>query len=346
YLLTASYLILDGGTGYTQPTMTFTEEGTASSAPLVGQTLVWADANTGWSISGTLTSSVTGEEWLAQQPTSGNASASEIISIAYQHLMLAMITQTGLPAGLVWRIVLGGKTYNITKSTMVLLLPPGMYSWSIETPLIINSTTVFTPTNPSGVLDLTSGGATLEAQYSNLIVATVQVGPTTGTITSLEQGFNATVTKNSTAVALTISSSNSTGPRVLIFYIANGALGTEFPNALTVLLDGASVGKATSVLQLFDVSQTTPLYATTTTANGYEVIVYLPHLSTHTVVLQVPAPPPPPSPSSVPANLIPFVFLIVAILAALINIMLARRGKKGEEKKARPRAERKPQPWT
>jgi hypothetical protein len=192
-VLVVSYSILDGGKGYTLPTFAFTEYGIKSNATVAGQTTIWADANTAWSITGTLTSSVPGEEWLAQQPTFGNATLPETISIAYQHLMLAVITQTGLPAGLFWRITLGGKTNNVTKPSTVLLLPPRMYSWSIETPLIVNSTTVFTPVNPSGVLDLTSRGATLEAQYSNLIVATMQVSQTTASITSVEHGFNAMV---------------------------------------------------------------------------------------------------------------------------------------------------------
>jgi hypothetical protein len=129
---------------------------------------------------------------------------------------------------------------------------------------------------------------------------------------------------------------------VLVLYVATGALGSEFPSALKVFLDGILVESATSVLELFDVTQQAPLYATTTTAEGYEVIIYFPHLSTHTVVLQVPAP----SPALVPANYIPFVFLLVAVIAALINIALARKRRTSPERTARPKAERKKkEPW-
>jgi hypothetical protein len=166
-------------------------------------------------------------------------------------------------------------------------------------------------------------------------------------VSSVLHGFNATATKTSTRVTVSVSASNATGPRVLILYIADGALGSQFPNALSVLLDGVRVQEATSVIQLLDVTQQTPLYATTATADGYEVIVYVPHLTDHTVVLEVPQP----NPVLVPSNYIPFVFLLAAIAAAVANILLARRrksapGKRAPEKKEQPKAEKKPEPWT
>jgi hypothetical protein len=336
YALSLSYSIAGGGSGFGLPVLAFTNQGVLTNSTVSRSATVWADAGTHWTISSKLTNRDPLQQWLAQQSTSGIVAYPQSITVTYQRFMIARIQETGLPFGITWTVTLGGKRYNLTQAGMTLLLTPGLYQYGISTPVIVNSTAVLTPSQPSGTLNLTSTGTTLNAQFSNLIVAMVQANLNSAVVNAIQKGFNVTASKTSTQLSIVISSPDLTGPKVVVLDIANSALGSEFPNLLTVMLDGAQLTKASSVLQLLDVTQPGPLYAVTGTAVGYQVMVYFPHLTRHTLVLSVPVP----NPALLPANYLPFAFLFIAILAALANIILTRR-RRGAERPVKPKQEKR-----
>ncbi len=96
-VLTLSYSIVNGGTGYALPTLGYTLDGAARSATLgLTPTSYAADPGTGWSVSPFLqnTSNVlhpTSEQWMlnasaSTPPTSGTVNASLVASYAYFHM--------------------------------------------------------------------------------------------------------------------------------------------------------------------------------------------------------------------------------------------------------------------
>jgi len=79
-----AYSVSGGGTGYSAPTLSYTQYGSAASATLsTTATTYWLDAGTSWSVTNPLGGSTSSERWQANANTAGTASAGASVTITY-----------------------------------------------------------------------------------------------------------------------------------------------------------------------------------------------------------------------------------------------------------------------
>ena len=81
-----AYSILDGGTGYSAPILSFAAAGVASTyTETTTLTAVWMDQNVSWSTTNPLTGSGSSQRWVANSLTSGTPTAGSSITTPYYH---------------------------------------------------------------------------------------------------------------------------------------------------------------------------------------------------------------------------------------------------------------------
>jgi len=85
-LLTISYAVEGGGTGYDAPTLTYSINGMTESVTLTQSPVTYnVDADGRWSTSASLGGSTQGERWATNQSSSGIVSSDETVQVAYYH---------------------------------------------------------------------------------------------------------------------------------------------------------------------------------------------------------------------------------------------------------------------
>jgi uncharacterized repeat protein (TIGR02543 family) len=102
YSDTLSYSISGGGTGYSAPTLTGTEFGSAYTPSLTGTaTAYWLDSGSSWSVTNLLSGSSSSERWDTSQTTSGTVSATQTIAYTYynQYSIIFQYSVSGSGSG-------------------------------------------------------------------------------------------------------------------------------------------------------------------------------------------------------------------------------------------------------
>lgn len=84
YLLSASYTVSGGGSGYTSPALTYQSYGSQSSGAFA-QGPFWADSGGSWSADNPLSGSSSLERWETSATTSGTVSSSLTLALSYFH---------------------------------------------------------------------------------------------------------------------------------------------------------------------------------------------------------------------------------------------------------------------
>ena len=84
-----AYAVVNGGTGYSAPTLSFTSLGSASTyLETIALTPEWLDYGSTWSTTNPLGGSGTGERWQTASGTSGATSAGASVTTSYYHQFL------------------------------------------------------------------------------------------------------------------------------------------------------------------------------------------------------------------------------------------------------------------
>ncbi|MDV3278695.1 MAG: hypothetical protein LYZ69_09585 [Nitrososphaerales archaeon] len=122
-----------------------------------------------------------------------------------------------------------------------------------------------------------------KAEENNSIPAVVQVTGLGATVAVLDSKFSVSVGKLAgNGLAIQITGTNVTGPRVLLVNLSNSASLTT--NSLRVTLDGNSITQAASLTQVLNPSPGDPArYIVISTSTGLQLLVSIPHFSTHTI---------------------------------------------------------------
>lgn len=110
-------------------------------------------------------------------------------------------TQAGLPSGSQWNLTLGGQTYTSTTNTIALASYPGVFNYSITSPL-----SRYTPSIRNGTVDVKSG-------YTHVAIKFSRTYPVEFNRTGLPVGMNWSVTIN----GMTMNSNSS-----IYFNLTNG----------------------------------------------------------------------------------------------------------------------------
>jgi hypothetical protein len=98
--LTLSYSVLGGGSGYSGPELTYTQNGSLHSANLTSTpTTFFADPGTTWSVTNSLSGGASSERWEAAGSPGGTLTGFTTVSIAYYHQFLVHLGYSTEGAG-------------------------------------------------------------------------------------------------------------------------------------------------------------------------------------------------------------------------------------------------------
>lgn len=126
-----------------------------------------------------------------------------------------------------------------------------------------------------------------DAKTNQTIAAEVQIGD--GNINQKSIDNNVVVkTENTTndAVNITVSATNQTGPKVILVNLNSTTIDVSSIKYLHVLYDGQPISPAANVDQILHANSTDEShYAILITQNGAQILISIPHFSTHTITL-------------------------------------------------------------
>ena len=197
-----------------------------------------------------------------------------------------------------------GDVANVQMQTVVPLSPG---TWQVGFALAANGITVLqsdpvaativlgpTPiVSPAGVTSPTVIGSNQtvvqsiqQAQNDGTIPVVVQVSGNGTTASLLSPQFSVSLGQETNGVLVTISGTNVHGSRILL---VNFDQPIDQSKALSVTLDNQTVTEASSLTQLFG-SPTVPLFVVVSTSSGTQLLISIPHFSTHVIqISEVPA---------------------------------------------------------
>lgn len=124
-----------------------------------------------------------------------------------------------------------------------------------------------------------------------------------------------TTNSSANSVNITVSATNQTGPKVILVNLNSTTIDVSSIKYLHVLYDGKVITPADSVDQvLHGTSSDDPHYAILITTSGAQVLISIPHFSTHTITLD--------SLSKVIPAIPEFPFAILALMIGIFSIIL------------------------
>ena len=131
------------------------------------------------------------------------------------------------------------------------------------------------------------------AKDSKEIPSVVEVSSTEATITQLDSKFSVSVSRpGDNSLSVSIAGANITGPRVLLINLAKDAGALSSLASLRVTYDGNKISQASSLSQVLSGTSTSPpSYVVLATSSGVQLLVFIPHFSSHLIeLLASPAP--------------------------------------------------------
>ncbi len=155
------------------------------------------------------------------------------------------------------------------------------------------------------------------AKTNETIAAEVNVGM--GNVDHKSIDSNVTVkTENFTndSVAITVNASSGTGPKVILINLNSTTIDVANVKYLHVMYDGQLITPAANVDEiLHTTSSDQPHYAILITQSGAQILVSIPHFSTHTITLD--------SLSKVMPTVPEFPLSVIAVFALMITATIA-----------------------
>jgi hypothetical protein len=129
------------------------------------------------------------------------------------------------------------------------------------------------------------------AEDSKVIPAVVSVSGSEASLTQLDPKFSVSVSRpGDNQLSVSISGTNGTGPRVLLINVTKDAGALSSLGSLSVNYDGNQISEASSLSQILNGTSTSPpSYLVLVTSSGVQLLVFIPHFSSHLIELLVPA---------------------------------------------------------
>ncbi len=161
------------------------------------------------------------------------------------------------------------------------------------------------------------------AEDSKEIPAVVQVSGSGTTITQIDPKFSVSVSRPSgNSLDVSISAANVTGPRVLLIDLTKDAGALSSLQSLRVTYDGNKISEASSLSQIFSGTSTSPpSFIVLLTSSGVQLLVFVPHFSSHLIELLAP----PASASAFAAQVPLLLGAFIAVAAASAVVYMRRK---------------------
>src|SRR5574340_71164 len=155
-----------------------------------------------------------------------------------------------------------------------------------------------------------------DAKTNQTIAAEIEIDNGTVDHKSIDNNIVVQTTNSSAnSVNITVSATNETGPKVILVNLNSTTIDVSSIKYLHVLYDGKVITPADNVDQvLHATSSDDPHYSILITTNGAQVLISIPHFSTHTITLD--------SLSKVIPAIPEFPFAILALMIGTFSIIL------------------------
>jgi hypothetical protein len=151
------------------------------------------------------------------------------------------------------------------------------------------------------------------AETSQTIAAEINLVNQTLQTKSIDS--NVSVQTNNTSsdsINISVSASNQTGSKVILINLGNTTINVGNLGYLGVMYDGKPIAPAADVNSLLHANSTSdPEYAIVVTQSGAQILVLIPHFSTHTITITNISKVIPEFPFAVPVFLIGFASMFV-----------------------------------
>ncbi len=173
-ILTLSYSVLNGGSGYSPPLLSYSTDGILQSIPITGFPRNYALLNgTSWTISSSLPGSSSTERWATDQPTSGTAIMVQNITFPYYRQFYSAFDYAIVGGGLSYSapvaLYMGFGKGNSANAGLTVWADAGS-SWQLTNPLLGSSAIERWASNaPSGTV---SGSARYQTYYYHQFTVT------------------------------------------------------------------------------------------------------------------------------------------------------------------------------
>ena len=160
------------------------------------------------------------------------------------------------------------------------------------------------------------------AEDSKQIPAVVSVSASGDALTQLDPKFSVSVSRpGDNQLSVSISGTNGTGPRVLLINVTKDAGALSSLGALSVTYDGNKISEASSLSQVFSGTSTSPpSYLVLGTSSGVQLLVFIPHFSSHLIELLAS-----PAPLGTFIAQVPLLLAGLAAVAAVSAVLYTRR---------------------
>jgi predicted secreted protein with PEFG-CTERM motif len=160
-----------------------------------------------------------------------------------------------------------------------------------------------------------------QAKVNQTIAAEVNVGTNQST-TSIDSNVSVQTTSNTPdSLNVNVSAPSQTGPKVIVFNLNATTVNLQNLNNLGVMYDGKLIQPAPNMDAILHAKSTdSPSFAIVVTQSGIQVLVLVPHFSTHSITIM--------NMSQVIAPTVPeFPFAAIVLVIATFSIVLLSRMK-------------------
>ena len=142
------------------------------------------------------------------------------------------------------------------------------------------STSIFTPTQQ----DIENIN---QAKANQTIAAEVNIGTNQSQTTSIDNNVSVQTTNNTPdSLNVNVSASSQTGPKVIAFNLNATTVNLQNLNNLGVMYDGKLIQPAPNMDAILHAKPTdNPSFAIVVTQSGIQVLVLVPHFSTHSITI-------------------------------------------------------------
>jgi plastocyanin len=208
--------------------------------------------------------------------TSGNMVSGKIVSLDNDGNYITILSTTGnlwFENGQYKLAVQYNDGQSVTNSTYFQLAGPAPEIAPVNTPVI-------TPTQQD--VDNIN-----KARSNQTIAAEINVGNDKTDTKSIDSSVQVQTTSNTPdSLGVKVSAANQTGPKVIVFNINATTINVKNLKDLGVMYDGKPITPAQNMDSILHAKSTDePSFAIIVTQSGVQVLVLIPHFSTHTITI-------------------------------------------------------------
>src|SRR6267143_5104596 len=198
-----------------------------------------------------------------------------------------------------------------------------IHPWMTGVILVGNPTSVYNEVNITKLISKDSSqyvDSINESKNTQIIAAEVNLTNQTVQTKLIDNSISVhTYNTSSDSLSITVNASEQTGPKVILVNLSNTTINVSELRSIGVMFDGKPIAPSPDVNAILHPKSTdNPSFAIIVTSNGAQILVLIPHFSTHTITITNLPKTTSPIPEF-PATILPLVIALISIIALTRN---------------------------